>query len=642
MRVKSGEPMTTRNRLPIAESRSPRRQGRVGYLAACLILWFGEAAANAVEPADPDLIPEARKVLDYLESVYGNKTLTGMASYGGWRPIYEMSGRAPAIYGNDAFGWNKPKWGESYCKVLQGAIDSTRDWWLQKGGIPQLQFHWGKPGDPNGSAWVGGGGGKKGTGPVDMERFITPGTDEHTAAMEDLKKTADYLEQLTQARVPVLWRPFHEIDGGWFWWTDKEKPENTAAAWRMMFDYFVKERKLHNLIWVYNPGVHAGGYQQWLRKEKRTATMAEEIAFRKRYYPGEPYVDLAGIDIYPNAAQGYGSPTSDTYPKAYEIMKQVAPGKILALCETAALVDPEKLQKEGPRWLYVLPWFAGGANPPDWIRQSFDHEQYLTLDELPLLGIHNVAPHARLLQPADGAEISDRVELKAAAGDRNGNLAGVEFFLLPGPWKDWAMRDGEDFAELMHDAVKLGTGKPGIDGEYTLTWSAIQPGLYDLVALARYGRAADRLTRRPRHGGLEEPGPRKNRNHVVGPKSSPDRAIDGDLFQGWSGDKQGEQWLAVDLGAERIVGEVTITWWKAYVHTYAVEISTDGSQWREVFRQPKKTGYIGNTDVIRFSPASARHVRLKCTERGTDWGGYTVYEFGVYESLPETTRPGEP
>jgi len=596
----------------------------------------GSSTATAVEPADPDLIPEARKVLDYLQSVYGTTTLTGMASYGGWRPVYEMSGRAPAIYGNDAFGWNKPKWGPSYCNVLQKAIDSARDWWLVQGGIPQLQFHWGKPGDPNGSAWVGG---NKGTGPVDMGRFITPGTAEHTAAMEDLKRTADYLEQLAKARVPVLWRPFHEIDGGWFWWTDKEHPQNTAAAWRMMFDYFVKQRKLHNLIWVYSAGVHCGAYQQWLRKEKRTPTLADEIAFRKRYYPGDKYVDLAGIDIYPNSAQGYGNPMNDTYPKAYQIMKQVAPGKILALCETAALVDPEKLHKEGPGWLYVLPWFVGGANPPDWIRHSFNHVQYLTLDELPPLGTHNVAPHVRLLHPTDGAGIGSSVEIKAVAGDRNGNLKDVEFFLLPGPWKDWAMRDRKDFEELLPSAVNLGAGQLTAGGEYTLTWSDISPGLYDLVAVARDTEGMQTFSNVARVvAGVKNLARGKTATTSSGPKSSPEKAFDGDLFQGWSGDKQGEQWLAVDLGSEQAFGAVTITWWKAYARTYAVEVSPDGTQWREVFRQPKKSGYIGDTDVIRFPPVKARHVRLKCIERGTDWGGYTVYELGVYESVPETTR----
>jgi chitosanase len=121
-----------------------------------------------------------------------------------------------------------------------------------------------------------------------------------------------------------------------------------------------------------------------------------------------------------------------------------------------------------------------------------------------------------------------------------------------------------------------------------------------------------------------------------GAKASPIKATDGDLFQGWNGDKQGEQWLTVDLAAEQSVGAASLTWSKAYARAYAIQVSHDGAQWREVFRQPKKTGYAGDTDAIQFTPTKARHVRLLCQERGTDWGGYTVHEFGVYELLPST------
>jgi hypothetical protein len=70
----------------------------------------------------------------------------------------------------------------------------------------------------------------------------------------------DYLQSVYQKKVledagiPVLWRPLHEIDGGWFWWTDKEQPENTAKLWRLMYDHFTHTRKPDNLIWVYSAG----------------------------------------------------------------------------------------------------------------------------------------------------------------------------------------------------------------------------------------------------------------------------------------------------------------------------------------------------------------------------------------------------
>lgn len=64
----------------------------------------------------------------------------------------------------------------------------------------------------------------------------TPGSKEHETVMQDLRQHADYLDQLAKVRGPVLWRPRHEIEGGWFWWSDTKTPEKTAKLWRMMFD----------------------------------------------------------------------------------------------------------------------------------------------------------------------------------------------------------------------------------------------------------------------------------------------------------------------------------------------------------------------------------------------------------------------
>jgi hypothetical protein len=135
------------------------------------------------------------------------------------------------------------------------------------------------------------------------------------------------------------------------------------------------------------------------------------------------------------------------------------------------------------------------------------------------------------------------------------------------------------------------------------------------------------------------------------------KAVDGNLFTSWNGERPGgkdgkkgtkkspakaeqsqadtpqEQWLAVDLGAEQNVGGVAVSWWKAYARDYRIEISSDGQTWKDVFHEPKKSEFSGNTDEISFKPVRARHVRLVCTKPGTDWGGYTVYEFGVFELL---------
>ncbi len=342
------------------------------WLLGLLCLVAGNVA-SAIEPADKDLIPEGRAVLNYLESIYGKQVLAGANGNKGIESIRRVCGKEPAIVTFDLSGWNSPPWGKSYTSVVDKTIESAKSWWEQ-GGIVTMQLHWIHPANPDGSAWLGVHGHKSASPPFEFAAAMKPGTKAHEELMRDLKGHADYLQRLADARVPVLWRPFHEIEGGWFWWTDEKQPENTAALWRFMFNYFVKERKLHNLIWVYSAALRCG-------KGKESAANVER---RRRFYPGPEYVDIAGIDIYPNSYFGFGKPQDETYAKAFEVMKQVAPGKMLALCECEAIPDPDRMAKEGPRWLYCLPWWEEGKrHPAEWIRKTYTHELMVTREALP-------------------------------------------------------------------------------------------------------------------------------------------------------------------------------------------------------------------------------------------------------------------
>ncbi len=331
------------------------------------------ASVHALEPVDKELIPEAREVLNRLEASYGKKTLAGISGTKNAAAIRQACGKDAAIIAIDLSGWNSPTWGKTYTPVVQGYVDDAKAWW-QAGGIVSMQFHWKHPLKPDGTAWVGKQGNSPPSGPFDMAAARTPGTPENRAFMSDLARHADYLKQLADARVPVLWRPFHEIDGGWFWWTDKANPENTAEMWRVMFRYLVQERKLHNLIWVYSAALHPSS-------DGKDSTQVE---YRKRFYPGAAFVDISGIDIYPNSYYGWGTPQEDTYQKGFDIMTQVTPGKMLALCECEAIPDPDAMMKRGPKWLYCLPWWGPGkSHPAEWVKKTYLHEFVVTRDELP-------------------------------------------------------------------------------------------------------------------------------------------------------------------------------------------------------------------------------------------------------------------
>ncbi len=338
--------------------------------AAILSLALLAAPVGAAAPADPALDVPARKLLAYLESIYGKKVLAGM---NGERDqagkLFAIAGKKASLLGIDLSGWNAVKYSDTYNANSRAQVALLKSWWEKDGIIPTLTWHWGNPMGTNGDFDATS---KDFKPAIDMGKAVTAGTDENKNILLDLEKHADFMQPLADAGIPVLFRPLHEIDGGWFWWSDCDKPENTAALYRIIFDYFTKTRGFHNLIWIYNTGLAACGQDD-----------PASIPLRKRFYPGAGYVDLAGIDIYPNDWWKWGDNKVDAYPAAYAIMTQVAPGKMLALNETQGAPNPDSIAKPGgPKWLYFMPWWED-RDPAAYLKSSYAHDAFITLDELP-------------------------------------------------------------------------------------------------------------------------------------------------------------------------------------------------------------------------------------------------------------------
>jgi len=225
----------------------------------------------AAEPANPKARRDARAVLDYFYSL-SNRTnhqiLSGQFTDFGQRAnvrimaqIHEKTGHWPAILGSDYADFGR---GSLTFKIPnQAAID----YWRQ-GGLVTISAHLYNPANPKG-------GGLRDTG-VNLADLLEPGTDTHQRWMAELDLIGDGLQELKQAGVVVLWRPFHEMNGGWFWWGAKD-PAAFIKVWRHMFDYFSNTKGLDNLLWVYGPN-HG----------QNTA----------KYYAGDNYVDIVGIDAY--------------------------------------------------------------------------------------------------------------------------------------------------------------------------------------------------------------------------------------------------------------------------------------------------------------------------------------------------------
>ena len=146
--------------------------------------------------------------------------------------------------------------------------------------------------------------------------------------------------------IPIIFRPYHEMNGAWFWWGD---PHTTVADYVTLWKYTVEklrdEHKLHNLLYTYSPNkLNSDDYYM-------------------KFYPGDDYVDILGIDIYDfNDSTGYVTSVVNDL----ELVKTIATRrkKLYAFTETGFESIPEAdwytnrlypaIRKTGIAW--VLFW----------------------------------------------------------------------------------------------------------------------------------------------------------------------------------------------------------------------------------------------------------------------------------------------
>ena len=146
---------------------------------------------------------------------------------------------------------------------------------------------------------------------------------------------AEYLKQLQDAHVPILWRPYHEINGnGWFWWNGKRGERGSRAIYRMLFDRLVNFHKIKNLIWVWNPDQPTSPDKQFVD-----------------FFPGHDAVDILALDDYAVFQQSF-----------YDDLNALSDGKVMAISECGNNMPALDIYKTQPKWTYFMRW-AFGTGP---------------------------------------------------------------------------------------------------------------------------------------------------------------------------------------------------------------------------------------------------------------------------------------
>ena len=107
----------------------------------------------------------------------------------------------------------------------------------------------------------------------------------------------------------------------------------------------------------------------------------------------------------------------------------------------------------------------------------------------------------------------------------------------------------------------------------------------------------------------------------------PENVIDGRDTTRWSSNRTDNEWITLDLGADKTIGKIVLKWEEAAGKEYAVQVSSDGENFMEVFR--KTDGKRKATETIVIDPVTARFVRIQGIKRATNYG-YSLWEIELY------------
>ena len=343
---------------------------RIAFLGVCFSIgWLSVRGQTA--PIDRKATTETRNLYANLQRLSAKGILFGHQddlAYGvGWQyqlgrsDIKDVVGDYPAV-----FGWDLGRLElDSTANLDRVPFDRQRVFAQQvyaQGGLNTYSWHLNNPLVPTQTSW-------------DKQDSTIRHLFADRRAMKRyqswLKKVADYMKSLKGAdgeAIPVIFRPFHEHTGSWFWWGKAHcSPAEYVRLWRYTVDY-LRRKKVHNLLYAYS---------------------TDRFSSREDYlerYPGDDYVDIVGFDIYHRPAADTANHFIPETRRMVETLRGIGQekGKPYAMTETglAQVSQPDwwtrvllpVIQDAGLS--YVLVWrnegqqqyfapFAGQASAPN-------------------------------------------------------------------------------------------------------------------------------------------------------------------------------------------------------------------------------------------------------------------------------------
>lgn len=266
--------------------------------------------------------------------------------------VKSVAGSHPAVIGIDfsGFSGHSKEEIEKTTSALKKNVIAT----YERGGITTVSWHFMNPASGGSFYW-------KDSTSVAAMALIKEGGSYHEKYKEILKTIADFAHSVKAkdgTLAPMIFRPYHEFDGDWFWWGKSHTSrEDFIAVWQFTVSYLRDTLGVHNFIYAFSPDVRFNSENEYLER-----------------YPGDEYVDLLGMDDYGDFGRD-GKYDVEAAIKKLKIISDLAvkKNKLPALTETGLESIPNKtwwtetllkvLKSENLKLCYVLVWRNDSASP---------------------------------------------------------------------------------------------------------------------------------------------------------------------------------------------------------------------------------------------------------------------------------------
>lgn len=319
-----------------------------------LLLSFSLIQAQSYQLIDKEATKETRNLYRNLARLSKNHILFGhqhATEYGhGWygdenrSDVKSVTSSHPAVIGVDFSGFSGRS-PEEIEKAKEGLRKNVVDTY-NRGGVTTVAWHFSNPVSGGGFYW-------KDSVSLPAVRYIIPGGEAHEKYKEILDGIGEWAHSIKGEDgnlVPLIFRPYHEFDGNWFWWGKAHSTRDEfISLWRFTTSYLRDSLHVHNFIYAFSPDNKFNNETEFLDR-----------------YPGDEWVDMVGMDNY--ADLGRDRYSIDTAAMKLKIVSEFAKkrNKLAAFTETGLESIPNtswwtdvllKILKQNDIELaYVLVW----------------------------------------------------------------------------------------------------------------------------------------------------------------------------------------------------------------------------------------------------------------------------------------------